>query len=74
MTPLEFRTIRISLGFDYQQMADFLGLKSSRIVRYYESGQRIIPKWVIIILELNKCAKKNNKEINKCLTELKDIK
>lgn len=62
MTPLEFRTHRISMKLSLQQMANFLGLKSSRMIRYYESGQRVIPDRVVKILELNECVNKDNKE------------
>lgn len=62
MTPLEFRTHRICMKLSLQQMANFLGLKSSRMIRYYESGQRVIPDRVVKILELNECVNKDNKE------------
>lgn len=51
MTPEQFREIRIALRLSTQKMAEFLGLKSGRMIRYYESGKKPIPEWVEKLLE-----------------------
>lgn len=51
MTPQEFRQIRIALKLSAQGMADYLGLKSGRMIRYYEAGAKIIPPRVIKLLK-----------------------
>lgn len=53
MTAEEFRKIRIALGLSTQGMAKFLGLKSGRMIRYYESGKKPIPQWVEKLLQAN---------------------
>lgn len=52
MTPEEFRNIRETLELSSQKMAEFLGLKSGRMIRYYEAGQKPIPEWIIKFLAL----------------------
>jgi len=42
MTPQEFNDIRIELGVSQSVLAEALGLKSSRAVRFYEAGERTI--------------------------------
>lgn len=56
MTPQEFKQIRIALKKTQAEMSVFLGMKGKggRIIRYYEAGGRVIPEWVIKILELYK--------------------
>lgn len=54
MTGEELRKIRLKLGLNTQQMCEFLGLSSRRLVQRYESGENRVPKTVIKILELKK--------------------
>jgi len=54
MTPDEFRAMRLKRGLSQKGMAKFLGLKSDRAVRYYESGKREISGPVIRVIELNR--------------------
>jgi DNA-binding transcriptional regulator YiaG len=42
MAASEFARVRMQLGLSFDNMAKALGLKSSRAVRYYESGERCI--------------------------------
>lgn len=44
MTPEEFKQARLKLGYIQQEMADFLGIKASRSIRRYESGDWVVPK------------------------------
>jgi len=47
MTPQEFKQIRINLKLSQQSMAEYLGIKSGRTIRAWESGERLVPMWVI---------------------------
>jgi len=40
MTKEEFKSIRLALGLSLSEMAGALRIKSSRAIRYYESGER----------------------------------
>ena len=50
MTPQEFKRIRSDLDLSQQEMADKLGIGSSRAIRYYESGQRPISGPVAVLM------------------------
>jgi len=43
VTPAEFKTVRESLNLSAKDVADRLGLKSDRTIRFWESGGRGIP-------------------------------
>lgn len=58
MTPVEFRTIRISLRLSQQKMAEYLGIKSGRTVRAWEAGERTIPEYIIKSLAKDEDRKK----------------
>jgi len=47
LTPENFKQARLTLGFSQQQLADYLGIKSSRTIRRYESGDWRVSKVVI---------------------------
>ena len=40
MTPADFRNVRKALGLSQNAMAEALGLKTSRAIRQFESGER----------------------------------
>lgn len=40
MTPTQFKDARKALGLSQNDMADALGLKTSRAIRQFESGER----------------------------------
>lgn len=42
MTPVQFKDARIALGLSQNAMADALGLKTSRAIRQFESGERAV--------------------------------
>lgn len=44
MTPAEFKTLREALNLSAQALADLLGLRSDRTIRYWESGRSRIPE------------------------------
>jgi transcriptional regulator with XRE-family HTH domain len=50
VTPIELTALRTSLGLSHAQLGEVLGL-TSRAIRYYESGDRPIPKTVQMALE-----------------------
>jgi DNA-binding transcriptional regulator YiaG len=54
MTPQEFKAIRIKMKLTQSEMATWLHLKSSRIIRYWESGQVEVPGSVVKCFELAK--------------------
>lgn len=50
MTPLEFRTIRLSLNLSCRRMALALGIEGlwgDRTIRRWQSGERKIPEGVV---------------------------
>jgi DNA-binding transcriptional regulator YiaG len=49
MTPAEFTALRNALGLSHAKLGEVLGL-TSRAIRYYESGERRIPKPVEMAL------------------------
>ena len=55
MTPMQFKDARIALGLSQNAMAEALGLKTSRAIRQFESGDREISgpvaKLVTMLLE-----------------------
>jgi len=55
MTPAQFKDARRALGLSQNAMADALGLKTSRAIRQFESGEREVSgpvaKLVAIYLE-----------------------
>ncbi len=60
MTPVQFKDARIALGLSQNKMAEALGLKTSRAIRQFESGDREVSgpvaKLVTLLLEQkNKC-------------------
>jgi transcriptional regulator with XRE-family HTH domain len=42
MTPVQFKDARKALGLSQKAMAAALGLKTSRAIRQYESGERSV--------------------------------
>ncbi len=42
MTPTQFKDARKALGLSQNDMADALGLKTSRAIRQFESGERAV--------------------------------
>ena len=42
MTPTQFKDARIALGLSQNAMAEALGLKTSRAIRQFESGERAV--------------------------------
>jgi transcriptional regulator with XRE-family HTH domain len=50
MTPAELTAVRNALGLSHAELGEVLGL-TSRAIRYYESGERPIPKTVQMALE-----------------------
>ena len=42
MTPTQFKDARKALGLSQNAMADALGLKTSRAIRQFESGERAV--------------------------------
>ena len=42
MTPTQFKDARIALGLSQNAMAQALGLKTSRAIRQFESGERAV--------------------------------
>jgi len=42
MTPMQFKDARIALGLSQNAMAEALGLKTSRAIRQFESGERAV--------------------------------
>jgi transcriptional regulator with XRE-family HTH domain len=60
MTPAQFKDARKALGLSQNAMAEALGLKTSRAIRQFESGDREVSgpvaKLVTLLLEQkNKC-------------------
>jgi transcriptional regulator with XRE-family HTH domain len=58
MTPTQFKDTRKALGYTQSEMAEALGLRSSRAIRQYEAGEREvsgpIQKLLAIFLEQRK--------------------
>ncbi len=50
MTKEEFKQSRIALGLSQSEMAEYLGIKSSRTIRRYESGDWKVSERVIKLL------------------------
>ncbi len=46
MTSTEFRAWRKAMGWTQQQAADALGLADVRSIKYYEAGDRKVPKQI----------------------------
>ena len=42
MTPAQFKSARKALGLSQSDMAEALGLKTSRAIRQYEAGDRAV--------------------------------
>lgn len=51
MTPKQFKSARKKLGLSQKGMAELLRLKSSRSIRYYESGERDISGPIEFLVE-----------------------
>lgn len=52
MTPQEFKEARLKLGFTQEQMAEAIGVNSSRMVRQYESGNVPIRETIERLVQL----------------------
>lgn len=52
MTPTDFRRIRRELGQTQSQLADLLGVSSSRTVRKWEQAERDISQPIILFMTL----------------------
>lgn len=50
MTPDEFKAMRERLGLSFDEIGEALGL-TGRAIRYYEAGQRPIPKTVELAMQ-----------------------
>ena len=50
MTPAEFKTVRESLNLSGRDMANILGLKSDRTIRFWESGRSPVPDGAAAVL------------------------
>ncbi len=51
MKPEEFKQARIDLGFSQSEMAKHLGIKNSRTIRRYESGDWKVSQVIIAKLK-----------------------
>jgi len=49
--PQELKQIRINLKLSQSKMAEYIGIKSDRTIRAWESGERVIPIWAIKIIK-----------------------
>lgn len=47
MTPAQIKALRISLKLTQSEMAEYIGIKSGRTIRAWESGERPVPLWAI---------------------------
>ena len=61
MKPSEFKDARISLGLSQSKMASALGLKTSRAIRQFESGEREVSGPVAKLVDML-LAQKQDKE------------
>lgn len=52
MTATQFKDARIALGLSQNAMAEALGLKTSRAIRQFESGERDVSGPVAKLVEL----------------------
>ena len=52
MTPAALKTTRKSLRLSQAEFARVLGVSSDRTVRKWEDGERDVPKYVPILLDL----------------------
>lgn len=52
MTAEEFKAARLKLGYTQEQMAEALGVNSSRMIRQYESGRVPIRETIERLVEL----------------------
>lgn len=50
MTPSELRQTRKAKGLTQQALADYLGF-TVRAVKFWEAGERPIPKWLALALK-----------------------
>lgn len=50
MTPERFKEMREELGWTQSALASALGV-TPRAIRYYEAGQRVVPRPVALLLE-----------------------
>ena len=65
MTPTQFKDARKALGLSQNAMAEALGLKTSRAIRQFESGEREVSgpvaKLVAMLLEQDRKRMENVK-------------
>lgn len=61
MTPVQFKGSRKALGLSQNAMADALGLKTSRAIRQFESGDREVSGPVAKLVDML-LAQKQDKE------------
>lgn len=61
MTPVQFKDARKALGLSQNAMADALGLKTSRAIRQFESGDREVSGPVAKLVDML-LAQKQDKE------------
>jgi DNA-binding transcriptional regulator YiaG len=59
MSPVEFKDARIALGLSPDAMASALGLKTSRAIRQFESGDRGVSGPVAKLVEMLLAQKTN---------------
>ena len=52
MTPMQFKDARIALGLSQNAMAERLGLKTSRAIRQFESGERQVSGPVAKLMDM----------------------
>jgi len=52
MTPLQLKKIRHNNGLSLDEMAELLGYKSGRSVRYWEDGEKPIPAVTLKLIEI----------------------
>ena len=62
MTPVQFKDARKALGLSQNAMAEALGLKTSRAIRQFESGDREVSGPVAKLVDML-LAQKQDKEI-----------
>ena len=61
MTPVQFKDARKALGLSQNAMAEALGLKTSRAIRQFESGEREVSGPVAKLVDML-LAQKQDKE------------
>jgi transcriptional regulator with XRE-family HTH domain len=67
MTPAEFRTARLTLGWTQRQLADYLGV-SAQTVKNYEAGRHPVPTPTARLLDLMVKTPKKKLDVDKLLT------